>query len=118
MANFTCELYCLLGIRIAASTAYHPQTDGQTEHINQELKQYLRLFVSEHQDNWDDLLLLGEFQYNNHVHSSTQHTPFFLNMGQHLRMGFKPNMCLLTLKTVNEFTDCMKSTLDKAKSAL
>jgi len=41
------ELYRLLGIEAASSTAYHPQTDGQTEHVNQELEQYLRVFVGE-----------------------------------------------------------------------
>ena len=54
--KFTCELYRLLGICITASTAYHPQIDGQTEHINQELEQYLHLFMNERQDDWDDLL--------------------------------------------------------------
>jgi hypothetical protein len=47
VAQFTCELYRLLGIKLAASTAYHPQTDGQTECVNQELEQYLSVFVSE-----------------------------------------------------------------------
>jgi len=47
VALFTKELYRLLGIRISSSTAWHPQTDGQTEHVNQELDQFLRLFVNE-----------------------------------------------------------------------
>ena len=63
------------------STAYHPQTDGQTECVNQELEQYLQLFVNQCQDDWDELLLLGEFAYNNHVHSSTQQMPFMVNNG-------------------------------------
>ena len=62
--EFTCELYRLLGICITASTAYHPQTDHQTEHVNQELEQYLCLFMNERQDDWDDLLPMAEFQYN------------------------------------------------------
>jgi hypothetical protein len=45
-AGFTCELYKLLGIKLAISTAYHPQTDGQTECVNQELEGYLRMFTS------------------------------------------------------------------------
>ncbi|EEB90950.1 hypothetical protein MPER_10774 [Moniliophthora perniciosa FA553] len=55
--------YRLLGIKVAASTAYHPQTDGQTERVNQELEEYLRLFVSHCQDDWDELLPLAEFSY-------------------------------------------------------
>jgi len=51
VARFTRELYRLLGIKLVSSTAWHPQTDGQTERVNQELDQYLRLFVNEWQDN-------------------------------------------------------------------
>jgi len=51
VACFTRELYCLLEIKLASSTAWHSQTDGQTEHINQELYQYLWLFVNKRQDN-------------------------------------------------------------------
>jgi len=89
VAAFMKELYRLLGIEAATSTTYHPQTDGQTERVNQELEQYLRLFVRERQDDWYTLLPLAEFSYNNHVHSSTQQTPFLLNTGRHLRMGFE-----------------------------
>jgi hypothetical protein len=81
VAEFTRELYRLLGITLSATTAYHPQADGQTERVNQELEQYLRVFVNEHQDDWDELLPMAEFQYNNHIHSSTQQTPFFLDSG-------------------------------------
>jgi len=61
VARFTRELYCLLGIKLASFMAWHPQTDRQTECINQELDQYLRLFVNERQDDWYDLLPLVEF---------------------------------------------------------
>jgi hypothetical protein len=81
VAEFTRELYGMLGIKLAATTAYHPQGDGQTECVNQELEQYLWLFVNQRQDNWADLLPLAEFQYNNHIHSSTQHQPFLLDSG-------------------------------------
>jgi len=47
VASFTKELYRLLGIRLSSSTAWHPQTDGQTEHVNQELNQFLCLFINE-----------------------------------------------------------------------
>jgi len=46
VALFTKELYRLLGIRLSSSTAWHPQIDGQTEHVNQELDQFLHLFVN------------------------------------------------------------------------
>jgi transposase InsO family protein len=53
VAEFMHELYRLLGITLSASTAYHPQMDGQTERVNQELEQYIRIFVSERQNDWD-----------------------------------------------------------------
>jgi len=81
VAAFMKELYRLLGIEAATSTAYHPQTNGQTERVNQELEQYLRIFVGERQDNWYTLLPLAEFSYNNHIHLSTQQTPFLLDTG-------------------------------------
>jgi len=72
VACFTQELYCLLEIKLASSTAWHPQTNRQMEHVNQELDQYLQLFVNKQQDDWYDLLPMVEFQHNNHVHSATQ----------------------------------------------
>ena len=50
IAHFTRELYRLLGVKLVSSTAWHPQTNGQTDHVNQELDQYLWLFVNEQQD--------------------------------------------------------------------
>jgi hypothetical protein len=56
VVEFTQELYRLLGITLLTTTAYHPQADGQTEQVNQELEQYLRVFINEWQDDWDELL--------------------------------------------------------------
>ncbi|GLB37172.1 putative retrotransposable element tf2 155 kda protein type 1-like [Lyophyllum shimeji] len=55
VVEFTRELYRLLGIKLSTSMAYHPQSDGQTERVSQELEQYLRVFCNEWQDDWDDL---------------------------------------------------------------
>lgn len=59
------------------STGFHPQTDGQTEHVNQSLNQYLHIFSSYLQDDWVSLLLTAEFAYNNSVHTLTGYTPFY-----------------------------------------
>lgn len=64
------ELNKILGIQTKLSTVFHPQTDGQTEQVNQELEQYLRLFVSHRQDDWPEWLSIAEFSYNNKVHSA------------------------------------------------
>ena len=77
------ELYKLLHIEGNPSTAYHPQTDGQTEHVNQELEQYLRLYVNHRQSDWADWLALAEFAHNNRVHSATKMSPFYANTGRH-----------------------------------
>jgi len=118
VASFTKELYRLLGIRLSSSIAWYPQTDGQTERVNQELNQFLRLFVNERQDNWYDLLLIAEFQHNNHVHSATQQPLFLLDTGRIPRMGFEPSQVPSGLETVNEFTERMKSATEEAKSAI
>ena len=61
VAEFTKELYRLLGIKLAATTVYHPQGDRQMEWVYQELEQYLQLFTNQRQDDWDDLLPFVEF---------------------------------------------------------
>lgn len=87
-AEFMKELNGILGIMTKLSTAYHPQTDGQTERVNQDLEQYLRLFIDHRQTDWPEWLATAEFSYNNKVHSATKETPFKVNTGQHPRMGF------------------------------
>ncbi|HEY6407467.1 MAG TPA: RNase H-like domain-containing protein, partial [Ktedonobacteraceae bacterium] len=86
-AKFTKSLLELCEIKGNLSTAFHPQSDGQTERVNQVLEQYLRIFCHYQQDNWYDLLPLAEFAYNNAKHASTQTSPFFANYGYHPRMS-------------------------------
>jgi transposase InsO family protein len=117
IAGFTHELYKLLGIKLATSIAYYPQTDSQTERVNQELEGYLRIFTSQ-QDNWDELLPLGEFSHNNHVHLSTQQTPFMVDTGRHPHMGFEPQQPRSKLEPVNEFAEHVAQGLEEAKAAL
>src|SRR5436190_14746987 len=81
VSKFWSSLCKLLGIKSNLSTAYHLETDGQTERINQILEQYLRLYGNYLQDDWVSLLPLAEFAYNNSQHSATQLYPFFANKG-------------------------------------
>jgi len=118
IAEFTCELYRLFGISQALSTSYHLQTDGQTECINQELEAYLQSFTNEQPDDWDELLPLGEFAYNNHIHSSTQQTPFMVDTGRNPQMGFESQQARLPIVTVNNFAEHMKIGTNKAKTVL
>jgi Reverse transcriptase (RNA-dependent DNA polymerase)/RNase H-like domain found in reverse transcriptase/Integrase zinc binding domain/Chromo (CHRromatin Organisation MOdifier) domain len=117
VAEFMREVYRLLDIKMCTSTAYHPQTDGQTERVNQELEQFLRLFVNERQSDWHDLLPMAEFQYNNHRHSATQSTPFLLDTGLNPRMGFEPHV-RSRLEGANEFVERMKTASEEARAAL
>ena len=78
---FARELACLLQYNIALSTAYHPQTDGEMEWVNQELETYLRLFASNKPEEWSKILPMAEFVHNSATHSVTQRTPFSLMMG-------------------------------------
>lgn len=74
-----------LGIMRKHSSAYHRQTDGQTDRVNQVLEQYLRCYVNHQQSSWSDLLPLAEFAYNNAEHTATKMSPFFANYGMHPR---------------------------------
>ena len=58
------------------STAYHPQTDGQTERVNQVIEDMLRMYVMDHPSKWEDYLHLVEFAYNNGYPSSLNMSPF------------------------------------------
>ena len=63
--------------------AYHPQTDGQTERINQEIEIFLQHYMNYQQNDWMDWLAAAEFQYNDKRHIAMGRTPFELNFGRH-----------------------------------
>ncbi|CAI7918000.1 unnamed protein product [Closterium sp. NIES-54] len=77
-SKFWKELMGLLGTKLAMSSAYHPQTDGQTERLNQVVEQLLRTACKDNVSHWDTQLPTLEFAYNNASHAATGKTPFFL----------------------------------------
>ena len=77
------EFYAMIGVKANPSTAFHPQTDGQMERVNQEIEVYLWAYVGHLQDDWAEWLSTAEFALNNHEHSATKQTPFFLEYGRH-----------------------------------
>ena len=87
LAELTKELNKMLGIKTKLSTAFHPQTDGQTERMNQEVEQYLRFFIEHRQKDWPEWLAMAEFAINNKVHMATKTLPFMANYRKELRMG-------------------------------
>ena len=84
-SDFWQQFCTLLGITTKMSTAYHPQTDGQTERANRTIEEVLRHFTASSPGSWDDLLPYVEFAMNNAKSASTGETPFFLNYGTHPR---------------------------------
>ncbi len=79
-----------IGTRPKMSTAFHPETDGQTESANAALKQYLRAYVNYNQDNWVDLLPIAEFEANSDKNSSSGIAPFLATKGYIPRSGLEP----------------------------
>ena len=88
VAGLTKELNKMLGIETKLSTAYYPQTDEQIERTNQELEQYLRIYVNYRQKNWSEWLATAEFAFNNKVYTMTKSSLFQVNYGRELRIGF------------------------------
>ncbi|QRW24341.1 Retrotransposable element Tf2 protein [Rhizoctonia solani] len=80
--KFLRALYQRLGIKPSFSLAYHPESDGQTERVNQFIKFYLRSYVAADHSDWVKWLPLAEYAYNNAKHSATGKTPFELIYGR------------------------------------
>jgi transposase InsO family protein len=76
VARFWEQLQESLGTKLIRSSAYHPQTDGQTERVNQILEDMLRACVIHYDKNWDKCLSLAEFSYNNSYQASLKIAPF------------------------------------------
>ncbi len=116
---FWSALTKLLGTRLSLSTAYHPQTDGQTERTNRTLEEMLRNYVNGPQDDWESLLPLMQFAYNDSESASTGQTPFFLTYGEHPR---SPLTALLpiddTVPAAADFVTDIKTALDRARASI
>lgn len=113
-SNFWKSLFKLTGTKLAMSTAFHPQSDGQTERVNRTLEDMLRAYVNYRQDDWDEYLVSAEIAINNSAQSSTKFSPFFMNYGFHpnfpLRQKLKANN-----PTAEDVFQTLSSTLEQAK---
>jgi RNase H-like domain found in reverse transcriptase/Integrase zinc binding domain len=117
VSKFMIELYKVLGIKGSPSTAYHPQTDGQTERANQEIETYLRFYVNNQQDDWAKWLDQAEFVLNNRFHEGIQNTPFFLMHGYHPWKGQEKEK-VTNVQGVEEWMKELKGARGKAIEAL
>ena len=116
-SQFMREVCRLLGVQQAMSTAYHPQTDGQTERANRVLEEMLRQYVSPHHDDWDEHLDMAEFAINDAWQESVQETPFMLNFGQHPQ-NFMSLQTHSHVPAAAEFTENMHCGAERAKELL
>ena len=117
VAELTKELNRMLGIETRLLTVFHPQTDEQTEQINQELEQYLRFFVDHRQKNWPEWLALAEFVVNNKAHMATKVSPFMANYRRELRMGDNIRK-RGKVEKATEFVERMKKVHEEAGAVL
>lgn len=86
-SKFTQAILQGLNVKQKLSSAWHPQTDGQTERVNSILEQYLRCYINYQQSDWGNFLPIAQFAYNNAKHSSTNNTPFYAVYGYHPRLS-------------------------------
>src|SRR5258708_14891183 len=96
VSHFFHSLGSLLSMKLHFMSGYHLEGNGQMEHINQVLEQYLRAYTNYQQDNWAPLLPLAEFAYNNAASATTGISPFFANKGYHPRLStnlLDPSSC-------------------------
>jgi len=107
----------ILGIESTMLTAYHSQTDGQTECVNQALEQYLRCYVDYNFSNWSDLLPSAEFTYNDQAHEGIKESLFYLEYGRHPRAG--PSLVKESpQRDLNDLMYKRQEALEQAKAAL
>ena len=99
------------------SMAFHPQTDGQTERMNQKLEQYLRFFIEHRQKDWPEWLVAAEFAINNKVYIATKVSPFMANYGKEMRMGGDIRK-KGKVESATEFVERMKKVHEEAETAL
>jgi hypothetical protein len=115
-SHFFKELTRILGTRQNMSTAFHPETDGQTERANRTLQDVLRHYVSDMQDDWDRCLPAVEFACNNAWQESIKTTPFRMVYGRDPRLPL--SVAKTKVQSAQQFADQMHRGLEQAKQAM
>ena len=117
ISRFMKELYKNLRTKANPSMAYHPQTDRQTERVNQELEEYLQIYINQKQNDWVDWLLIAQFCHNDRQHSATGYSAFMVTRGQYPFKGQEMGK-LLTNQSVEEYIKQFKETWKTTKENL
>jgi len=109
VSTFTHSLTDLLGIQQKVSTAFHPQTDSQTEQVNAIVEQYLRGYCNYQQDNWSELVSIAEFSYNNSLSTTLGIMPFQAIYVDNPHDQLNPNRAakLPAPSVIKEYADCL-----------
>lgn len=120
-STFWKEVCHMLQIDRCLSSAYHPESDGQTERVNRILEDVLRHYVSPDHTDWSQYVSLAQFAINNSWHESTKFSPFYLNHGRHPRMPGLENLDPVDGKpasTSQRFVRNMNKAIVQAKKCL
>jgi transposase InsO family protein len=117
-ANFWKTVCGLLGIKQRMSTAFHPETDGQTERVNRIVEEMLRAYVGQSQTDWADWLPVVQFAINNSRQESVQHTPYYLNYGRHPNLPTTVELPGVGSPDAKTFVENLQSALARAKTAM
>lgn len=113
------SLHSHLGIKLALSTAFHPQTDGQTERANRTIKEMLRHYITSAKHPWAQSLGVLEFAYNDSINPVTGFTPFELDTGKHPRTSLRQHPTdIATPVMTQEFLDQMEMNAEQARDAI
>jgi transposase InsO family protein len=123
MSEFWTELTRILGIKKKLSTAYHAQTDGQSEIANKQMAQQLRAYVNFYQDDWSEYLPLIDYAAATLPQSSTGQSPFFTERGFNPRMSFDwvtdaPAVFSEDVQQARDMANEMKNVWDTAREAM
>lgn len=96
------------------TTAYHPQSNGALERCHSTIKDYLKHYINEYQDNWDTWLPTAIFSYNNSVHSTTKFRPYELVFGHKPILPSSLTQNPEFKYTYNDYLDQLKYRLNKS----
>lgn len=110
-----CQMW---GIQQKMSTAFHPQTDGQTERVNRVLEEYLRSYVGPLQDDWDSFLPMAEFAINDSFQASIGMSPFYMTYGCHPRMPDDLERALRENPTGEQYVENIHKAMRTARQLL